>query len=136
MLNSQNFYPMEDGILFSMSVPRNMFIQNNNNNINIIDICGDSNRNIPPVLLSPILISNSQKAIQVDNFNNIDNISKIQDDERMFTLNNSKIISASEASEIGGDTKKLDDRSLNTEESGHNNYNMAQQNYQVWLSSF
>lgn len=159
MLNSQTLYSMEDENVFSMSVPKNMFIQNDN----ITDMC-DSDKNIPLVLLSPSLASKCKRSIQTNSNNNnnnnnnpddnIDKIKPIQGDGWIFTLDDSIVLSTSKISKIRTRDKTVDSRDsssssrstntlnsatsffLNTEESCYNYYNMAQQNYQLWLSSF
>ena len=160
MLNPQTLYSIEDENVFSMSVPKNTFIQNEN----ISDIC-DSDKNVPSVLLSPSLASKCKRSIQTNNNNNnsnnnndnnndmanVDKIETIQDDEWMFSLDDSIILPISRISKINMSNKAAESRGssrsantlssaanfcVNTEESCYNYYNMAQQNYQLWLSSF
>ncbi|KAK5959368.1 uncharacterized protein PWA37_003323 [Arxiozyma heterogenica] len=165
MLNSHTLYSMEDENVFSMSVPKNMFIPSGN----IDDIC-DTDKNIPSVLLSPSLASKCKKNIQINNSNNNNNITinnnietTIKDGGWMLALDDSIILPTSKIGKIRMKNKTLEDRNigrgrgsnsssssscssntlnsatsffLNTEESCYNYYNMAQQNYQLWLSSF
>ena len=129
MLNSQDLYSTEDEDLFSISVPKSTFIPNG-----AVNDGTDSNKNIPLVLLSPILASKCGKDKDA-HMSNVDNIAKLQDDEWMFSLDDSIVLSAQKPLESKGNAT-TNIFLNNTEESCYNYYNMAQQNYQLWLSSF
>ncbi|CAL9733023.1 hypothetical protein MOUN0_O11672 [Monosporozyma unispora] len=120
MTDSQTSFSMEEENLFSMSVPRSIPAENNKAKI------------IPQVLLSPVLDKNCKNDIQEMNHN-------ATPEEWLFSLDETVAPSYTIDRRDKFTTttnKSLDDTIISNEGNCHNYYNMAQQNYQLWLASF
>lgn len=115
----QSLFSMEEN-LFSMSVPK---------------CVSDKDKSIPQdILLSPILHRNCKNDIQQLN-NNVTTAEEwlFSLDDNIISLENNNINTTHNTDTIN--TTTTNNNSIN-DGSCHNYYNMAQQNYQLWLASF